>query len=169
MNPRVLLSRRRFVKTTWGAGAAVAVLLLNCIPSLFAQGLVVQDLRCEYCTNPLGLDTPKPRLSWILSSSRRAQRQTAYHILAASSLDALAGNRGELWDSGKVASGQSAQIEYEGTPFSSRARCFWKVLVWDKDGTPSDWSAPAQWEMGLFGARGLAGPVDSAAHPGTEV
>ena len=126
------------------------MLLLNFIPSLFAQGLVVENLRCEYCTNPLGLDTPKPRLSWILSSSRRAQRQTAYRILVASSRDALAGNRGELWDSGKVASGQSAQIEYEGTPLSSRARCFWKVLVWDKDGTPSDWSAPAQWEMGLL-------------------
>ncbi len=93
----------------------LALLVLSFIPSLFAQSLVVEDLRCEYCINPLGLDTPKPRLSWILSSSRRAQRQTAYRILVASSFEAVAANRGDLWDSGKVASDQSVQIDYEGT------------------------------------------------------
>ena len=29
-------------------------------------GLAVADLRCEYLTDPLGIDTPNPRFSWKL-------------------------------------------------------------------------------------------------------
>src|SRR5439155_12852851 len=51
--------------------------------------LTPEYLRCEYLQNPLGVDTNygPPRLFWIVKSSRRAQVQTAYQILAASSLD----------------------------------------------------------------------------------
>ena len=45
----------------------------------------VTDLRCEYGTNPLGVDTPAPRLSWRLESQTQGQKQTACQILAASS------------------------------------------------------------------------------------
>lgn len=39
-------------------------------------------LRCEYKRNPLGIDTPEPRLSWALDSPERGAVQTAYQILA---------------------------------------------------------------------------------------
>ena len=45
------------------------------------SGLAPIDPRCEYREDPLGIDITAPRLSWIVSSSRRGQRQTAYHIL----------------------------------------------------------------------------------------
>ena len=35
-------------------------------------GLKLEGLKCEYRVNPLGLDTPQPRLSWLLES--RGQR-----------------------------------------------------------------------------------------------
>ena len=47
------------------------------------------DLKCEYKTNPLGIDTEIPRLSWVLKSAQRGQKQTAYQILVASSREKL--------------------------------------------------------------------------------
>jgi alpha-L-rhamnosidase len=107
-------------------------------------------LRCEYRVNPLGTDVAQPRLSWILESKRRGERQTAYQILVAGSEADLKADRGDLWDSGRVASDRSAQVAYEGAALHSGQRAWWKVRVWDKDGGASGYSAPAFWEMGLL-------------------
>ncbi|HTL31035.1 MAG TPA: glycoside hydrolase family 78 protein [Tepidisphaeraceae bacterium] len=104
------------------------------------------NLRCEYLTNPIGIDTPQPRLSWMLESNRRGEVQTAYQIV-------MTGDGGELWDSGKVSSNQTTQIEYAGKPLQSRQRATWKVRVWDRDGKVSE-SEPASWEMGLLAPSG---------------
>lgn len=112
--------------------------------------LIPSRLRCEYRVDPLGIDVLRPRLSWIVSSRDRVQRQTAYRVLVATSPDSLAGDRGDLWDSGRVSSRETAQVEYEGKPLTSRAHCHWKVRVWDRDGNPSAWSLPALWTMGLL-------------------
>ena len=40
----------------------------------------VGRLRCENRDNPVGIDTPSPRLSWWMQSPTRGQRQTAYRI-----------------------------------------------------------------------------------------
>jgi len=112
--------------------------------------ITIKDLRCEYLTNPLGIDAGSPRLSWILDSSQRAEKQTAYRILVSSSPVLLKAGTGDLWDSGKVASDESTQIEYAGKPLVSRARCFWKVMSWDREGRAGAWSDVASWEMGLL-------------------
>jgi alpha-L-rhamnosidase len=117
-----------------------------------SQAAVVQHLRCEYRKDPLGIDAVRPRLSWQIASDRRGDRQTAYQVLVASSPEALARDQGDSWDSGKISSNQSLQLDYAGRPLSSRQRCFWKVRVWDWDGKPSAWSAPAEWAMGLLAA-----------------
>jgi len=109
-----------------------------------------ERLRCEYLDNPLGIDTPQPRLSWVLESKQRAQTQTAYQILAATTESALKAETGDLWDSGKVTSDQTLQVVYAGKTLSSSQRCYWKVRVWDKDGKGSAYSRPAFWEMGLL-------------------
>jgi alpha-L-rhamnosidase len=128
----------------------VVLLLLAfaAVPALEAVG--VSDLRCEDLTNPLGIDTLRPRLSWILLSNKRNQRQTAYEILAASSEDNLKRNDGDLWQSGKILSDQSIQISYVGKPLVSRQGCFWKVRIWDENGKVSAWSPPAFWTMGIL-------------------
>lgn len=109
----------------------------------------VTGLQCEYLTNPLGLDTPRPRLRWILESDERGARQSAYQVLASGSEAALKRDQGDLWDSGKVASDQSNQLPYGGKPLEAGQGCWWKVRVWDQDGKPSPWSAAAYWERGL--------------------
>jgi alpha-L-rhamnosidase len=110
------------------------------------------QLRCEYAVDPLGIDGTHPRLFWQLASDARGQRQTAYQILAGSSLDRLRQDQGDLWDSGKVASDESVHIAYAGQPLGSSQQVFWKVRVWDRDGTVSPWSRPASWTMGVLGA-----------------
>ena len=138
--------------------------------------LCAVGLRCEYNPDPLGIDAARPRLSWIVQSDERGQRQTAYRVLVASSPDVLAQDRGNLWDSGKVASDRSVHVEYAGRPLRSEERCCWKVRLWDKDGNAAPWSSPAEWTMGLLreqdwkaawiaasGKRGASSPVGNAA------
>ena len=107
-------------------------------------------LRCEYRVAPLVIDETKPRLSWIVTSSQRGQKQTAYHILAASSREKLDANQADLWDTQKVSGDETTCIVYRGKPLKSRMRCYWKVKVWDKNNEPSTWSEPAMWSMGLL-------------------
>jgi alpha-L-rhamnosidase len=123
-------------------------LLIACAPSL--ASLKPAALKCEYLVNPLGLDTPNPRLSWIVESDQRAQKQSAYQILVADDERLLGANKGDLWDTGKVASDESLHIAFDGTPLRSAQKCYWKVRVWDKDGNASPYSKPVYWEMGLL-------------------
>jgi len=115
-----------------------------------ASDLAPAGLKCEYRVDPLGIDAQKPRLSWILESRLRGQVQGAYQVLVADSPESLAGDRGNLWDSGRVASRETLQIAYGGKTLRSGLRCHWKVRVWDADGNPSAWSRPAFWEMALL-------------------
>ena len=108
------------------------------------------ELTCEYATNPIGLGTLRPRLSWVLESPLRGQMQTAYQILVAGSKEKLDESIGDKWDSGKVDSGESTHIEYAGPAPASGEGCYWKVRIWDQDGQPSGYSAPASFEMGLL-------------------
>ena len=122
---------------------------LVCVPTVSAH-TTVTGLRCESLKSPLGIDATHPRLSWILNSRERDQRQTAYQVLVASSTARLNANVGDLWDSGKMDSDQSIQVPYAGKPLVSNEPCFWKVRVWDKDGKAAAWSKPAEWSMGLL-------------------
>lgn len=129
--------------------------------SLIASGLsgmglplradvVPTRLRCEYRTNPLGVDVARPRLSWVLESQERGQRQSAYQVLVASSREKLVADEGDRWDSGKVASSVSIHVHYGGKPLQAGERVFWKVRAWGRAGSASSWSEPAFWRMGLL-------------------
>lgn len=115
-----------------------------------AASLTPVYLRCEYRVNPLGIDETSPRLSWQLESSRRAECQTAWQVLVASSEDKLIPGKADFWNSGKVADDNTTNIVYNGRALASRQICYWKARVWDKNGSPSDWSRPAMWSMGLL-------------------
>ena len=112
--------------------------------------MLVSRLRCEYRSNPLGVDVLQPRLSWQLQTDRRGARQTAYQILAASTKHDLLEEQSLLWDTGKVPSEQSIHVVYDGEPLSSGKRAFWKVRVWDENDEATAYSAPAWWETGLL-------------------
>ncbi|MCA9731805.1 MAG: family 78 glycoside hydrolase catalytic domain [Deferribacteres bacterium] len=120
--------------------------------SLLAASLSPTNLRCEYKTNPLGIDILQPRLSWQLESDKRAVRQSAYQIQVALSSEALAKENALLWDSGKVDSEQSIQVVYAGPQLQTAQRYFWRVRVWDGNDKVSGWSDIQFWEMSLLAA-----------------
>jgi alpha-L-rhamnosidase len=42
---------------------------------------MIDEMRCEYLVNPVGIDVEKPRFSWIITATERGIRQQAYLIL----------------------------------------------------------------------------------------
>ena len=140
------------------------------------------DAKCEYQTDPLGIDEPAPRFSWRIQATdrsqsqstyravARSQSQSAYRILVSSSRAGLDAGIGDRWDSGKVASDTTNGIAYAGTPLCSGQRCWWKVQTWDGEGRPGTDSPPAIFETALLepedweaswisAARGVSAPL----------
>ncbi|WP_316739499.1 family 78 glycoside hydrolase catalytic domain [Pedobacter aquatilis] len=118
--------------------------------SLFGQDITVAEVRCNYRNNPIGVDLSSPNLSWKLTSSKQNVMQTAYQILVSSSINNLNKNIGDVWDTKKVNSPQSIQIQYKGSKLSSTKTYYWKVRVWANLGNQSNWSQPAFLQMGLL-------------------
>ncbi len=121
---------------------------LLCVGALMAE-VAVTHPRCEYLVNPLAIDAAAPRLSWIVAADGRGVVQSAFRILAAAGEESLAAEKGDLWDTGKVTSSQTAPVLYAGKPLAPGAYVFWKVKVWTADGRESAWSAPAFWRTGF--------------------
>lgn len=119
---------------------------------------VVGDLRCEDLVNPLGIDRPQPRFSWVLAPGARGLAQSAYQVMVtADDPTAEKGEARTLWDSGKVASDQSSFVPFGGAPLTSGTRCNWKVRVWDRDDVESAWSEPAYFSVGPVNAEDWKG------------
>ena len=128
----------------------IAGFLFSLLVVRATAALQVAGLKCEYTVDPLGVDVAQPRLSWQLSSDEQGQRQTAWQVLVASTREALAADRGDLWDSGRVNDDRTLVLPYGGSALVSSQQVFWKVRAWDRDGSPSAWSEPATWTMGLL-------------------
>ena len=119
----------------------VLTLLLAGI-SVQAQ-VAVTNLLTENRPDPIGLDAPKPRFSWQLTSDKRNEQQTAYELK-------VEDGHGKVWGSGKVTSGQSVQVSYGGLPLRSGKKYTWQVRVWDNFGATSLWSRAAFFQTGLL-------------------
>lgn len=110
---------------------------------------VIEGLTVDYRTNPLSVDA-NPVFSWKMrdDGGTQGQRQTAYEIVVADSIEHLRKKR-FLWDSGKVASAQSVAIPYEGEPLEPENRYYWQVTVWDRDEKRSVSDKEAFFETGI--------------------
>jgi alpha-L-rhamnosidase len=104
-------------------------------------------MRCEYLTDPIGIDVRQPRFSWVLEHSQRGQKQSAYQVLVSLKPEVAAGDQ---WDSGKVSSSQPVHVAYAGKPLESGRTYYWKVRYWDSGDGASPYSAAARFETGLL-------------------
>ena len=91
--------------------------------------IIVNDLMTEYLNDPLGVDIPNPRFTWKLSSGSRGIRQEAYQVTVSSSKRVLK-NQADIWDSGRILSDRSVNIEYEGVPLESNRVYYWRICIW---------------------------------------
>ena len=111
--------------------------------------LSVNQIKCTGYVNPVG--TVKiPDFSWILKSDERGQIQTAYQIIIGSDSAIVKKGKGDIWDSGKIASDESAWIPYKGSPLQPAKEYFWRVRVWDGKDNPTSWSTTGKFVSGLF-------------------
>ena len=126
-----------------------------------AVALGVVGLETDAASEALGIDDRAPRLSWRLESTHRGVTQSSYRLLVASRPELLRAGRGDVWDSGEIASAQPWAI-YGGKPLASRTRYFWMVRVRAGAGAEAA-SRPAWFETALLDSadwkgRWIAGP-----------
>src|SRR3546814_13637105 len=83
-------------------------------------------LRCEYLTNPMGIDEASPRLTWKLNDKRDGALQTAYRIVVGTDSVAVANGKGNQCDSDESQSGAHL-VRYGGLSLKPFTRYFWTV------------------------------------------
>ncbi len=132
------------------AATLVTVVRLAAFAPAAVSPVSVTALRTEYLENPLGIDAAKPRLSWQLKADGRGVWQSAYQVRVACTERDLLASRRLVWDSGRVASGESTERSYDGPPLQSETTYYWQARVWDGTGAASAWSSVARWETALL-------------------
>jgi alpha-L-rhamnosidase len=140
-------------KTKNASRGMVTVLAALCVfaGNASAQSTKPVQLKCESLTTPLGMDTKNPVLSWKLQDPRPGARQTAYEVQVALSDTSLLAGKPDMWDSGRVESGDSIGAKYAGPALAPSKRYFWRVISWGRDGQPYPASDFSWWETGLLG------------------
>ncbi len=106
----------------------------------------IEKLKVEFVEEPLGIDVEKPRFSWNMKSDNVGARQKAYQIVVTSEEMKV------VWNSGKVKSDMSLNIQYEGSPLKPQTRYYWKVFVWNeknKKNTAESWFETGLMNSGL--------------------
>jgi alpha-L-rhamnosidase len=112
------------------------------------SSFLVFEIKCDGRVNPEA--TGKiPRFSWIITSSGRGQEQKAYQLIVSSDKRSAVRNKGDIWDSGRTLSGNSAWIPYQGPQLKPGTKYFWKVRAWDRNDRPSRWSNEGEFITGL--------------------
>jgi len=118
--------------------------------SFCQKKIILKNLTCEYKNNPLGLDANIPRFAWMIESiNQKDIIQNSYQIKVSTIQNDLKTSNKLFWDSGKITTGQSIQIPFNGKKLSSKQRYFWQVKVWTNKGE-SEWSEINFWETGLL-------------------
>lgn len=123
------------------------VLLFIFLTSFNTLAIEITRLTVEMLENPLCIDVKNPRLGWQLDSELRGDKQTAYQVLVASTVEELNNDSGAIWNSKKVKSGQSQLVVFDGSSLESGKTYYWKVRVWDMKGGMSEWSDTGSWKM----------------------
>ncbi|NGF57700.1 family 78 glycoside hydrolase catalytic domain [Parapedobacter sp. SGR-10] len=104
-----------------------------------ANGYVSAGSRSSIGEKPL-IANKQPVLGWELHGMKQGAVQSAYRILVSDQPDKV--DSGNIWDSGKVASKESSNVQYTGKALRPLATYYWSVMVWDTEDVPSAWSAP---------------------------
>lgn len=124
--------------------------LLFSLPALYARksDCIPENLKCEHLINPIGIDSQRPRLSWMINDERPGAIQTACQIIVGTDSIRVVDGSGDSWNSEKVIS-QNILLTYSGKELKPFTRYYWKVNIWDKDGVQAS-SAVSCFETGMM-------------------
>jgi alpha-L-rhamnosidase len=143
----------------WGGAKWSFVLFL--FPLLTMAIVAPSQLRVELLLNPSQtfIEDKNPEFSWVLDGTLK--RQEGYRILVASSFELLKDGKADLWDSGRVPSDSSANVEYHGKPFEAGIDYLWTVKVWGPGNEASEYAKPQLFKTGSL----IDAYKTSAYHP----
>ena len=147
------VSKKMYIRKVSGI---ITILVLTFVFGLYCSGpstaLPPTGLLCELMEHPehVSIATAYPHYGWIANDSAPNAMQSAYQVLVASSLAALADDVGDVWDSGKVIGGQSITVRHAGEPLAPDATYHWKVRTWNDRGQASPWSESQTFHTGAI-------------------
>ncbi|MCI8497062.1 MAG: family 78 glycoside hydrolase catalytic domain, partial [Clostridiales bacterium] len=134
----------------WLSFVLVLCLMLSLsVPSAAAQekapstDVSITDMRTNSRVDPIGIDDATPVFSWKMQSNAVGAAQSAYQIVVTDTKNEI------VWDSGKVYSGVSTDIHYQGEALSAKTAYQWSLTVWDQYGNAHP-AGTASFETGLM-------------------
>ncbi|MGI4803279.1 MAG: family 78 glycoside hydrolase catalytic domain [Janthinobacterium lividum] len=133
--------------------------LVICAAGFLSAKAIAQktvNLKCEYLVNPLGVDVPKPRFTWQMTSEKQAAKQTAYRILVGTDSAQIYAGKNSIWDSGWINAAVNL-AEYNGPQLQPFSQYFWQVLVKDEAGKPTTNAIIASFETGMMQSKNWRG------------
>lgn len=119
------------------AAAAAILALASC------TGEKVENLRCEYLADPIGIDEQAPRFTWTVSGTG----SPCFVEVAASAADLAHGNL--LWKSAELPASQLSAV-YAGPALESHHEYAWRVVSGDRKSATATFETakmdPADWQ-----------------------
>ncbi|MGF7232181.1 family 78 glycoside hydrolase catalytic domain, partial [Arachidicoccus sp.] len=113
-----------------------------------AQQASVDDLKCDYLANPLGIDNVHPRLMWQIEDGRPNIAHMAYQIIVGTdSLDVLKG-KGNNWQTSRIKLSNNLVV-YQGKHLQPFTKYYWRVSSW-LNADKSIVSSVASFETGML-------------------
>jgi alpha-L-rhamnosidase len=123
----------------------------------------IQQLKCEYLFNPIGIDAASPRFTWQMADSRQGATQAAYRILVDTDSAAIIAGKGSIWNSGWAKSSANLVV-YNGHQLKPFTKYFWRVDLNSQDKNKVLTSEVASFETGMMGAKNWKGSWISDNH-----
>jgi alpha-L-rhamnosidase len=106
--------------------------------------LQIAKVQCEHLSNPLGIDKPTPAFGWQILSDKNNTFQKAYRIVVKQEDEVV-------WDSGRVESGRTHAIQYDGSLLKSKMEYRYYITSWDDEETRAE-SEEQTFETALLAA-----------------
>ena len=103
----------------------------------YVNGYPVQPVRRFSGGQYVRIANRQPAFSWAIGGA--PVQQTAYRILVSDHPE----NQGNIWDSKKVTSAQSAGVVFAGKALQPNTTYYWMVQIWDEKDQESRFSTPA--------------------------
>jgi len=156
------VTSRRQILQFLAAGAAVGPALVARAAAAGNQRLASDDsfpgdinpheLRVEWRTGPMGIDTRRPRLTWTLATEPglRGVQQSACQVILASSEDAAKTGHGDIWDSGVLETRELRAAPDRDLTLASHTPYWYAVRAWDERGRTKGYARPTRFMTGLL-------------------
>jgi alpha-L-rhamnosidase len=115
----------------------ILLLLFMVVPGYFKgycinlESLQISKISYDFAEMPGQGAKMIPRFSWIGVSGHRGAIQKAYQVEVGSTSGNSADFNADMWNSGKVYSGNTLQVPYSGKPLVSNKSYFYRITIWD--------------------------------------